>query len=97
MMMGRKNLSYLFYHNRGGMGDSWLSHKFRLFACERLRVLTIVTRLCSSQPQWIAARYVVMIKCKKDVGESHTIATCIQWVHMAVDPPLTIVSNCTYL
>ena len=45
-----------------------------------------------SQPLWIAARYIVTVKSKKELwespGDSHTVA--IQWVHVVMDPPVTI-------
>ena len=45
-----------------------------------------------SQPLRIAARYVVMVNSKKELwelpGDSHAVA--IQWVHVVMDPPVTI-------
>ena len=41
-----------------------------------LRVLTSVRRLCLSQPQLIAARYVVMGEGKKDVGITGQFPRC---------------------
>ena len=43
---------------------------------QNLRVLTSVTRSCLSQPLWIAARYVVMVKGKKDVGITWRFLHC---------------------
>ena len=41
-----------------------------------LRVLTSVTRSCLSQPLWIAARYVVTVNGKKDVGIAQQFPHC---------------------
>ena len=41
-----------------------------------LRVLTSVTRSHLSQPLWIAARYVVTVKGKKDVGIAWQFPCC---------------------
>ena len=48
---------------------------FSVCECDCLRVLMSVTRSRLSQPLWIAARYVVMVKGKKECGNHPAIPT----------------------
>ena len=59
-----------------GNGPYVLRLHGELYHNHGLRVLTIVTRLHLSQPQWIAARYIVMVKGKKDMGIACQFPCC---------------------